>query len=724
VLLLALLARLQPWSRVFPADRPGAVFVGDTDTYYHALRAERMAADFPKVPWTDAGMNYPDGADILWPPLFDAAVAGISRLRSGGPPERASVEQVAALLSPFLGLATVGLAVAVGFALFRGGAGLWTGLYLALLPIHVELTTVGCPDQHAAESLLQTLVMLAFVGAWRSPRSAWWWQVALGSAIALSFWNWQGSALYLLLLGGFVAVWHVWDGDGADKACGALAAGGGMGAALLAVSIAAWGRHGALFATSLSGVNGIQPILVALAAAFAAGLLLARRVPGRTPAAARRLAEVVLAAAVPLAVVLLASSGLRAGVRQGLVALTAGNPWYANIREFQPMLFGGAGIRHELAAWVPRFALLFAMPLAAVGLVRRWRRCPSDRPAVAFLAVWGGLLLVATLARQRFALYLSVPAALWCAVALPELAVGAVERQGRSIRAFVAALLLAPAGFYFWHGGLWPDPVHAEVARALEWLRGQPVSDDERPAVFSEWDWGHLVQYFGGRPAIATPFGTDGGKGALEDAAAFFLSTSPEAAERILDRRRAGYVLLVDPVTHAAAFEEYVPAGREPPIRIEWHPVDGPRMLVRPEVDDLVAVRVYFDSGLSARGLPTLSHYRLVYEGAPEAGRQVRLFQVVPGAEVVVSGIDPGSAVRLRTQLSTNRGRVAQWYSDARADASGAALLRVPFSTGANGVVTASPYRVTCAGSQSEVTVPPGAVEAGTRVDVACGATR
>jgi hypothetical protein len=85
VLLLALLARVQPWRQGFQTGTPGAVFVGDTDTYYHALRAERMAANCPRDPWTDGGMNFPLGADNLRPPLFDATVAGISRLAAGGP---------------------------------------------------------------------------------------------------------------------------------------------------------------------------------------------------------------------------------------------------------------------------------------------------------------------------------------------------------------------------------------------------------------------------------------------------------------------------------------------------------------------------------------------------------------------------------------------------------------------------------------------------------------
>jgi len=723
LLVAALAARLQPWPRVFPDEQPGAVFVGDTDTYYHALRAERIASDFPRVPWTDPGMNFPEGADILWPPLFDVTLAGVARVASAGPPSRATIERVAALMPPVLGLATVASVMAFGFVSFRDRSGVWAGLLLALLPIHVEFSALGRPDQHAAESLLQTLVMLTFVAAWHRPSAI--RVTGLGVAIVLSFWNWQGSALSVLLLAAFVAAWHVWDGDGADRASRALAGGASVGTALLVVSIAVAGRGGALTSGSLSGINGIQAVLTALVAAFAAGLLLARRVRGdRAARWSRRVSEAALAAAVPALAATAGLSVLRAGVQQGWTALVAGNPWYASIREFQPPLFGGAGIDHELAAWLPRFAPMFVMPVAAAGMLRRWRRCPADRPALAFIALWGGLLLLATLARLRFALYLSVPAVLWCAIALAEAARGVAGRRAPPVRSALLVLLLLPAAFYFWHGGLWPDPEHREVARALAWLHDRPAVRPDRPAVFSEWDWGHLIQYYGGRPAVATPFGSDGGAGAIEDAAAFFLSTSPSEAADLLDRRRAGYLLLVDPVTHAAASEGWAPAGRPPPVRIDWQRIGGPRIEVTPEVDDLVAVRIYFDSGLSSRGAPTLTRYRFVYEGAAGAGRQVRLFEIVPGAELVVSGAPPGDVVRAQTQLLTNRGRSAPWYVDARADDAGSARLRVPFSTGENGVVTAAPFEVTCAGTQTDIVVPARAVEAGTPIDVACGGRR
>jgi hypothetical protein len=223
---------------------------------------------------------------------------------------------------------------------------------------------------------------------------------------------------------------------------------------------------------------------------------------------------------------------------------------------------------------------------------------------------------------------------------------------------------------------------------------------------------------------VATPFGTDGGPGALEDTAAFFLATSPDQAALILERRRAGYLLLVDPITHAAESAAYAPPGAKTPVVASWDRIRGPRLSVSPEVDDLVAVRIYFDNGLSSRGLPTLANYRLVYEGSPGGSRQVRLFEIVPGATVLVRGATVGATVRAASEIRTGQGRETRWYASTNADAQGSASLVVPFSTGQNGTVVASPYRVTCGDTETVVAVSSQEVEQGSSVDVPCGTTR
>ena len=227
----------------------GRLFLGDTDPHYHALRAYRIATNYPRIPWRDERMNYPIGADLLWPPLLDFSVASLAVAVEGRSPPLGTVERVAALLPPIFGVATVAALALLGGVLFGGGPWLAAALLLALLPLHAEFTAVGCADKHAGEALLMTLVMLAFVASWRGavglarrlPPVA-----ALGVLLALSFWNWQGSALYLVLLCAFVGAWHLVERDGARarRIEEALAIGAATGAFLLALSIGSGADRG------------------------------------------------------------------------------------------------------------------------------------------------------------------------------------------------------------------------------------------------------------------------------------------------------------------------------------------------------------------------------------------------------------------------------------------------------------------------------------------------
>src|SRR6266545_72853 len=65
--LLGAVVRLSNWSEVF--TREGALPTGDDDALYHVLRAERMVDGAEGAPWRDPNLNFPQGADILWPPL-------------------------------------------------------------------------------------------------------------------------------------------------------------------------------------------------------------------------------------------------------------------------------------------------------------------------------------------------------------------------------------------------------------------------------------------------------------------------------------------------------------------------------------------------------------------------------------------------------------------------------------------------------------------------------
>ncbi len=694
---LALAVRLLPWRAAFGPGR--VAFLVDTDPHYHVLRAWRIVQEFPRVPLLDPGLNFPRGARVLWPPLFDYLIAFPAMLLGG---TRADVDRVAAVLSPLLGAATVALVTVIAVRLLGRRAGLLAGVLLALLPAHSMLTIVGRPDQHSAEILLSTWVFAAYLGALRAdaaPRRRWGMALLMAFGLAASFWNWQGSALYLAVVAIFVAAWHlVATRVESRRATRALAQGAGLGVAILALSLAlAMPRE--LFLLSAKGVTGFHVLLLAAVAGFGA---LADAMAARWPEASlgRRLAEVLLAATLPAAAALALAPG---GFGTNLSALGASNRWYQTISEFWPLFVGGRWpLRRDLDYVLGAYGLcLFAMPLALPSLLSRWRREERDRAQIAFLIAWGGVLLLLTLGRRRLGEYAAVPMVLWVAAALDDLAARLGHRfpgrpWTRLVAPAVALLLLAPG-----IPTLTATPPAADrrpdLRAPLEWLRSVPP-EPGREAVLSGWYYGHLVQFVAGRPVLTSPFGVDGGDGAMEDAARFFLARDESRAEEVLSARRVGYVLLTHPGSEVHVLSGFGDPPSPEPIAVREDAFDGETREIRSTFWDLVPARLYFGDGAGMGGASSLGGFRLLYEGPP-TGRdpmnqqQFKLFGVVSGARVTVRGAGPSAAVDVAVPVLTNQGRRFEWRAHTIAGADGTVTIRVPYATGRNGFVAAGSVR-------------------------------
>jgi asparagine N-glycosylation enzyme membrane subunit Stt3 len=331
----------------------------------------------------------------------------------------------------------------------------------------------------------------------------------------------------------------------------------------------------------------------------------------------RRAAEAVAAAGLVAGAAL--GAGASAGVLTNLSALAAGNRWYLSIVEFQPLTtFSGVG--GTLADFAETTgASLLALPLGAVATARRWRS--GDRTGALFLAVWLGLFLTATLVRRRFLLYLAPPLALAVAAGLQ---LAAERFRGVPGRLREAALLvgmavllslpgLRPLGGEFPVGGV------DALAPALAWLRETPVRNG-RPAVLSDWTLGHVVRYFARRPVVASPFGVDGGVGAMEDTARFFLAEDAEAAEAVLRARRVGVVVLQNVPGEVFIGEELVPSPEH--VRLRSRSVDVYEFEVTERFWSLVSSRLYFRDGVATSRSEAIA--ARLFETPPEASAPVQ----------------------------------------------------------------------------------------------------
>ncbi|MCH2187306.1 glycosyltransferase family 39 protein, partial [Myxococcota bacterium] len=179
------------------------VFVGEevvfppADPQYHLRRAFFTMTQFPDVLLFDPYINFPGGAPVPWPPLFDWLLGAAGWLAGG---TTSDLERAAAWAAPVCAAMVVWPLYFAGRLLSSRRVGLLAGLFFALLPISVVYTRVGNADHHAAVTLvgawlLYCLLALVDPAASRARMIGLAGLLALLSAIMLL--TWHGSLLYL-----------------------------------------------------------------------------------------------------------------------------------------------------------------------------------------------------------------------------------------------------------------------------------------------------------------------------------------------------------------------------------------------------------------------------------------------------------------------------------------------------------------------------------------------
>jgi dolichyl-diphosphooligosaccharide--protein glycosyltransferase len=732
-MLVALLVRLASWQQVFTAD--GLRFL-DNDSYYHAFRVRAALTTFPHIAGFDGGMDYPLGAQIIWPPLFDFVGAALCRLAmyAGVSPEQAL------FLLPFLpvvyGVLLIPLMVALARTLLPSPPLIEVAWLTALLPAAAHFGMLGRYDQHVAELLLFTAALLLFTRAAQQEHRGMipLIDVLCGGLLALAFWNWQGSVLNLAVVTLLALAHYVTarPGSAATRGLLVLTRACAVAAALLVGSILLFAPGGTLGKTSLVGLSGFPPLAAATVALFAAGLLFWQRAkPAPSPLSAGN--RVILWGVLSLGLALLLSADLLSVLRHGFAMISAGNAWYQNIQEFDPLLFAGFDpLGKELSDVLQLFGFSWLFLGAAVpGLLAAWQA--PRREETTILLVLLVLFLPLGLLRARFILYLLVPLILGAALGWQRLAGLLDRRWGVAARrpgmapALLALLLFLPT--LFWYGTTataQPEPGRESLLGALAWLRQQETVEG-REGVMAEWDYGHLIRYAAARPVVVTPFGTDLGPEGMKDSAAFFLGSDPDSAEKILHRRRIGFILLSNPLTEACFARSFAPPGTPPAVEMRKSWQSGARTTILDRFWQTVPSRLYFNDGLTADATPAeaVSFCRLVYETSPLSGApdfppaaDFKLFEVVPGARFQGRGT-PGSSVTASCPVTTNGGRSFTWQTTLTVPASGSFTLRLPYATGANRLVMAGPYRLDgSAALPSRLSVSEQAVRGGKSIGV------
>jgi dolichyl-diphosphooligosaccharide--protein glycosyltransferase len=691
------------------------------DAAYHARLVSYAFENFPSFLTFDPYQNFPGGGAVQWPPAFDWTVAALGRLLSL---DAAGVDVLLAWWPPLVGALTVVPVYLAARDLGGRLAGWLAAVMLALLPVSIWAQSVGNCDHHGTVALLAAAELALSLALMHQPERTSrlrWLAVGLFAARTLLVLTWSGSILYLGLADGALA------GVGIVRArtrVVRLQALGLLASALAVLPILLRYEEilgGAFSAIALSWLH----LVSMLGAALVLGLwcLWESRRPAAT--AWGRISRALVLAIVALALALLLSE-VREALATALRFLGMEDVVGSITLEQGPLLplFGRKPYQppERMFGW-----LVYGIPLLPFALIFLSRRS-AQRDSLLLLTIWTAVLGALAIDQNRYANELAAPASVGFAIVLVGVLrpLTAYARVPRAVMALGATALVVVS---FWPtlaggfvaGGLAslrrigdPGPASARAlltpegsflvfARELRRLTPETagfLDGNERPeyGVLIDPNLGDSLVQYGHRPTHSSNF-WDHYPENFAAVGSFFDASAEDAALAIADTLRARYVLA---------------AGRNGLV---------PGTLLH---------RLYVLDGTGRdRGTP-LAQFRLITEG-PVGGRPYtdlagvprprgvvpyKLFQIVAGAQLEAEA-PAGTPLRASVSLITPTGRRFRYETQAVADESGHARLRVPYATGSEGAVRAlGPYRIALGDRERDVEVGEEDVASGRTIRV------
>lgn len=704
------------------------IFPISTDSYYHLRRIQETVERFPKVPDFDHYVNFPTGSVVSWSFGFDflfAAIVKLTYVLSGGKgqPDSGWIWAVCVILPPLFGALIPCVVFWIARTCFDARAGFLAGtLALILLPLQ-QTSCVGYVDHHFFEALCFSFY---FWGLAKGIRGSTVWPLLSGLALATGFVCATIVPILLPVHGLFLAAVFLSfrkENNGRDLVfrLGALP------------MLGCFPLLSPFVIFRFAEPHGINPSLTtAWLGTFAlwvlaAGLAyLCQPDSSQGPPARQKpflMAGVLFGCAT---IPWLSFVAIGRFLVYAFEHARAGDPWLASIIESQPLhSLGFSGISTLFTFLIWFFPIVFAWIA--------YRAFRKDKNAILVASMAAGTV-VFTLLQIKFGGPFAVLWAILCGSALSwlfEKIPGVPEKFRSGLKvAFATGFVAAFYPTLFYLTTVPPFLVSRtgtfeNIYPVLNWIRDNtPATSSEGTresdyAILSEWNYGHWIINWAGRPTVASPLGhTPPLRSGIRDAARIFVSP-PETAFPDIRAHRVRFVL-VTPLVPEFVVRDAL-----------WPDPLASKRAAGPEGNEILKTSLYkslVSTDAVPEGVPALRHFRLVFESRNSVPYPLftlphafgKLFEIVPGA-VLTGNIKPFAEVGMKTRIRTPQGREFDYSDRVKADDQGNFEIRVPYPNsppGSSRVIATVPYELHSDDWTGVATASEGDIQAGRKLNV------
>jgi asparagine N-glycosylation enzyme membrane subunit Stt3 len=512
-----------------------SIFVGNNvrflefDPFYHMRRVVSFTQSFPHTWSFDTFINYPYGSEVGWPFFFDWTIALLAKIAGLGSPSTHLIETVGVYFPVLLGSLSVIAVYFVGKELFgdlnnpkrddkesgkytkitkkskkaknvqtfeipKGRSwkniknwqiGLISGLILAVMPAFTQVSFLGFVDHHVAEVLLSTTTFLFFIKMLKAEnsRNRYIYSVLTIFVLILAMFTVPDAPIFI----GIIAIYGMVQFT-IDKKYKCLTLIIGI---LLVVYVGAY----FIFPDTYNNLN------------LGIGFLIKDRIE------------------------------------------------LQQVQETQPLFFAFGGKFVTEPSWYAFNTSLYIAIIGVVVFVRGLIRNRSYKDHIlnnrikTFFLVWTLIVMVLNLYQTRFVYLFAVNIGLLCAYLIVEL-INSGKLYTEILGLVLISAILVPS--IQTNNAMRENPLMLsnDWFTTSEWIKNNTPdtnstwnlpSKDQIPSygIMSWWDYGNYLLYLSERPVIANNFQLG-----AEDSARFYTSENETDANKILNDRRARYVVV------------------------------------------------------------------------------------------------------------------------------------------------------------------------------------
>lgn len=689
IILTGLIVRLFTYPEVF---EPGRIVFLETDSYFHMWRVFSYIDTFPNTFLYDGFINYPYGALIGWPPLFDQVTAYISIILGIGKPTVHLVESIGVFMPVILGLLSIAAVYFLAKEIFNERVALFVSLLIAVIPAHVQISFLGFYDHHIAEVLLSVVAYLFFVKSLNngSLRSA----IISGIIIGVSFLTWQGAPIFTGILLFYSVIQFILDRKSNNSSNYLIFTGtvAFFTATFVIFIFYIWTPWQHSITSGL--LSFFQPIFLVISALTIVLLGYLSNLMKERKWHYYPLLILVLLASI-FVILNIGAPTIFKSISVGVSYLLRDAPVLKQITEAQPLFytFDGKFLGGQFFNNPVWDAFTFSFYFAFIGLF--WflytYRNGMDKGKL-FLLVWTLIVFVLALFQRRFTYMLAANIAIISGFFIDE-----ILQKVRSFPIRSDLLKFLPALIYvlviiflvFPNISMSYELSHSPPKPSKDWYDSLVWLKDNTPEINSEpqygimtwWDYGNWILYISKRPVVANNFQIGG-----DEAARFYVSQDESGANTIMDQRNSRYVI-VDYRMGLNKFRQ----GNQVVLKGAFMAIasfadkdfamylDKNNLPNRNYLETMYARMHVFDGN-------GLKNYRMIYESKDalydlfdRPTKNIKIFEYVKGAKITGKA-SSNETVIISGKIITNRMRFFEYYQETKADASGDFEFIVPYS--------------------------------------------